>query len=279
LEISKTRNIGQNNKKRPVYMIDTILFDLDDTLIVEYQSADDSFIETLNLIETQINMNEFIKTIRRQARELWYKLPTIDYCLKVGISSWEALWADFTGENEYLKQLNHLAANYRFETWNKTLLKFNINNPDMAFKLSNEFKRIRNSKHHLYPDTLEVLKILKPCYKLGLITNGAPDLQWKKINGSNLKHYFDCIVISGEYGYGKPDPRLFYAAINGLKAGKSNTIMIGDSLDSDIKGAKDFGLKAIWINRNNDSGEIKPDYQIDNLLKIKDILNISFTAG
>ena len=259
-------------------MIDTVLFDLDDTLVVEYRSADEAFIETINLIEHRIHKDEFIKAIRYQAREQWYKLPTIDYCLKVGISSWEALWADFTGEQENLKQLKSLADTYRFETWNETLHRFNINNSEVAFKLGNEFKRIRNSKHVLYPDTLDILNFLKPVYKLGLISNGAPDLQWKKINGSNLKHYFDCIVISGEHGYGKPDARLFSAAMNGLKAAKSRTIMIGDSLESDIKGAKNFGLKTIWINRNNHpTCDLKPDYEIDYLLKIKDILSESLT--
>ncbi len=254
-------------------MINSILFDLDDTLIVELKSAEESFIETVSQIDYDIDTGEFLKCIREQAKELWYKLPTIDYCLKIGISSWEALWADFTGNDDHFKKLQDLAEYYRFETWNKTLIKLNINNPDIAFKLSNDFKRIRNTKHELYPDAKETLDILKQHYKLGLITNGAPDLQWKKIHGGNIENYFDCIAISGEYGYGKPDARLFQAVLDGLKAEKRNSIMVGNNLNSDIKGAQDIGIKTIWINRiNGDSGNIRPDYTVDSLKRIYGII-------
>jgi|GEM_PF-6869847 len=49
--------------------IDTILFDLDDTLIVELKSAEESFAETIRQIDSQINVDEFVKTIRKQAKE------------------------------------------------------------------------------------------------------------------------------------------------------------------------------------------------------------------
>lgn len=260
--------------------MDTVLFDLDDTLIVEWKSAEESFIETIGQIDHKIDIDEFIKTIRGQAKELWYKLPTIDFCLKIGISSWEALWAEFDGNDNHYKILRDLSPNYRFETWNQTLIKFNINNPDIANKLSLEFKKIRDTKHKLFPETKDTLDKLKSLVKLGIITNGAPDLQWKKINGGNLKHFFDCITISGEHGYAKPDKRLFDIAMDGLKAKKSSAIMVGDSLNSDIRGAQDFGIKTIWINRNNNKFEnIKPDYEIANLTEIIKIITTPPNTG
>jgi len=253
--------------------METILFDLDDTLIVELESAQESFIETIAQLDPQIDKNEFLSAIRKQAKENWYKLPTIDYCLKIGISSWEALWADFTGESEELKELRNLSGKYRFETWHQSLIKFNIDNFDIAEKLSLDFKRIRNTKHRLFPETKDTLDKLKRNYKLGLITNGTPDLQWKKINGGNLKQYFDHIAISGEHGYAKPDKRLFDLIIKALKSEKANVIMVGNSLIKDIKGAQDYGLKTIWINRNKDkAGDMKPDYEITDLTEISEIL-------
>jgi putative hydrolase of the HAD superfamily len=157
--------------------MDTILFDLDDTLIIEWESAEESFIETIVQLDQNIDKDGFLRTIRKQARDNWYKLPTIDYCLKIGISSWEGLWADFTGESEELKDLRNLSAKYRFETWHQTLINFNINDPEIAEKLSLDFKRIRHTKHRLFYETIDTLDKLKKTYKLGLITNGAPDLQ------------------------------------------------------------------------------------------------------
>jgi putative hydrolase of the HAD superfamily len=253
--------------------INTILFDLDDTLIMERQSADDSFIETIRLAKLQINEDDFLQVIRNQARELWYQLPTIDFCLNIGLSSWAALWADFTGDEEIFVKLRELSPDYRFETWNLTLMKFNIKQPGVAEMLSREFIRIRRSKHILFPETIDTLNQLKGRFKFGLITNGTPDLQWKKIEGGNLKKYFDCITIAGEYGFAKPDSRLFEAVISGLKSSKKNAVMVGDSLNSDIAGARNYGLKTIWVNRTGRiAEEIKPDYEINNLTELFKII-------
>jgi putative hydrolase of the HAD superfamily len=260
--------------------IETLLFDLDDTLIIEYSSIDDSFAETIRQIENNIDRNAFIKSIRDQAQELWAQLPAYDYCRKIGISSWDALWVDFTEDIEPVRQLNDLSGWFRFETWHRTLNQFNIHDRNIAIRLSNEFKKIRSSRHHLYPETLEILNRLKGSYKLGLITNGAPDVQWKKIDGGHLKHYFDCIIISGYYGLRKPDERLFHAAMTALKGNTAHSIMIGNSLNSDIKGANKSGIKTIWINRNKiKMTDIKPDYEIDNLLNIEQILKIENEVG
>jgi FMN phosphatase YigB (HAD superfamily) len=111
---------------RVLEKIDTILFDLDDTLIVEYQSAEDSFVETIKLLDSPIDTGDFLQTIRKQAREEWYKMPTIDYSKRIGISSWEALWADFTGDHEQLKKLRELVPGYRLRSWHQTLIHFGI---------------------------------------------------------------------------------------------------------------------------------------------------------
>jgi len=261
-------------------VFDTILFDLDDTLIVEWESAEKSFIETLEQSDIQVDKTEFLKVIRKQAKENWYKLPTIDYCLKIGISSREALWADFSGEDFQYVELRKLSGAYRFDTWSQALMMFNINNSKIAERLSSEYKRIRNSKHILFPETIEILQKLKGKFKLGLITNGAPDLQWKKINGGNLKHYFDFIAVSGEQGYAKPDSRFFDIVVNALVSTSERTIMIGDNLRTDIKGGLDYGLKTIWINRSGiKNNDIKPDYEITNLLELISILKMDYLSS
>jgi putative hydrolase of the HAD superfamily len=153
------------------------------------------------------------------------------------------------------------------------LRAFNISDMTTAEKLSRLYIKIRNSKHILFPETLDTLTLLKPDYDLGLITNGAPDLQWKKIKGGGLTSYFKCVVISGEYGIGKPDERLFLLAIKKLKTKKKNVLMVGDSLRSDIKGAAAAGIKTVWINRERKKVTgIQPDFEIDNMLKLHRVL-------
>jgi putative hydrolase of the HAD superfamily len=260
--------------------MDTILFDLDDTLILELKSAEDSFIETISLLNPSIDREEFVKTITLAAREQWHQLPTIDYCRKIGISSREGLWAEFNGDHEQIRLLHELIAEYRLKTWRQALSVFKINDLEIAEKLSLEFIRIRNSKHILFPEAIPVLDKLRSSYKLGLITNGDTELQWKKIDGGGLRKYFNVIVVSGEYGFAKPDTRLFEAALKGLKSEKSDAVMVGDRLNTDIKGARENGLMTVWVNRESEANrgaketpEILPDFEISDLSQVHDILN------
>ncbi len=251
--------------------VNAILFDLDDTLIVELDSARASFIETIQSLDSGIDKEEFVKVIREEARKLWYELPTIEYSLKIGISSWEALWADFDGEDENLRKLSQLASEYRISSWANALARFGFRDMQLAEKMSETFKKLRNTKHILYPETLTCLNELKPFCRLGLVTNGAPDLQWKKINGGNLKSFFNTIVISGEHGFAKPDTRLFMRTLRVMDTKPENAIMVGDNLKTDIKGAKETGIHTVWINREGKTYEdqlVQPDFEIDNLLQI-----------
>jgi putative hydrolase of the HAD superfamily len=249
--------------------IKTILFDLDDTLIVERKSAEESFRETIASTKIKLDYDLFAESIFKTAKEEWYKLPTIDFCLRIGISSWEGLWGDFTGEGIYFSHLRQLAAKYRFDVWNNHLKKFGIEDEKLALQLGEDFKRIRNTKHVLFEETIEILNQLKNRYQLGLITNGAPDIQWKKINGGRLASIFETIIISGEHGFAKPDSRLFEIALKRLNTVKESTVMIGDSLEKDIQGAHDFGLKTIWVNRKGITDEFTTsDYEVSDLSQL-----------
>ena len=73
--------------------------------------------------------------------------------------------------------------------------------------------------------------------KIGMITNGASDIQRAKIAGSGLAGYFDTILVSGEEGFGKPKPEIFRLAIDRLDVDEASAVMIGDSLARDIAGA------------------------------------------
>lgn len=138
--------------------MNAIILDLDDTLILEWQSARDAFAETIHSFKTEINKDIFIETIREEAKNLWYGLPTIEYCLKIRVSSWEALWADFEGNDENIQQFRQLSGEYRQNVWHNALKKFNISDPHIAYELAEKFKNIRNLKHALFPDTILCLE-------------------------------------------------------------------------------------------------------------------------
>ena len=252
---------------------EVLLFDLDDTLMIEEASAEAAFNEVSKYAYEKygVNPGKFHESIRKNARKLWHELPAHPFCQKIGISSWEGLWANFTGDHEMLQLLASYKDYYQFESWNNSLLEFNIDNKDFAVKLSEMFRQERRKRHITFPETHRVLEDLSSEYQLGLITNGAPDLQWEKINGGRLNKYFNHIIISGEVNIGKPDKQIFEIALNKFGTGKERAIMIGDSIDTDIAGARASRIKSVWLKRNNNTQyeyTTEPDYIIKNLKEL-----------
>lgn len=83
----------------------------------------------------------------------------------------------------------------------------------------------------------------------GVITNGAPDAQRAKLEALGLKDRVDVVVISGELGIPKPDPRIFDRALALAGVGPDEAAHVGDSLRTDVAGADGAGLVGVWINR------------------------------
>ena len=98
-----------------------------------------------------------------------------------------------------------------------------------------------------FPGALHVLQqIHQTKTRLGLVTNGASDKQRAKINRHNLAAIFDCIVVEGEFGCGKPDARVFRHALKQLDTTPADAWMVGDNLLHDIAPAQALGMKGIW---------------------------------
>ena len=256
--------------------IRSILFDLDDTLVVEGAAAEAAFLATCECAYEKhgIDPEALHQAVRYHARELWRASETITYCRAIGISSWEGLWTRFLGNGPNLKRLRAWAPTYRREAWFRALADHDVSDVSFAEQLSNIFISERRARHIRFPDVEDTLTNLRGVYRLALVTNGAPDLQRAKIQGTNLARFFDKILISGEVGIGKPDCRLFKLALEALAALPSETVMIGDSLTRDILGAQHAGLKGIWINRLGDEADspVVPDAQITNLYQIRGLL-------
>jgi putative hydrolase of the HAD superfamily len=254
-----------------------VIFDLDDTLLVEVESARKEFMACCNVVESRygIDSTRFYETIRSTSRELWRKSPARDYAISVAISSWEALWANFKGDHPKLSLLRKWAPFYRIKSWESSLNEFNIKDNNLASHLANLFMLERDKNHIVYPDVIPNLKSLKSKFKLGLITNGLPSHQRYKLSRTKLAQFFDVIVISGEYIARKPDPLIFSILIKKLGVYPEEAVIIGNSLNSDIKGGIQSKIKTIWMNRENNENksDIKPDFEISSLNDIERYLN------
>jgi putative hydrolase of the HAD superfamily len=96
----------------------------------------------------------------------------------------------------------------------------------------------------------ELLKLLKKYYKIGIITNNLKSEQQNKLQYLEFEKYIDVMITSEEARISKPDPNIFRLALKKLNVKPEETVMIGDSWEHDIMGAKAAGLKCIWLNHH-----------------------------
>ncbi|MBP1961805.1 putative hydrolase of the HAD superfamily [Paenibacillus aceris] len=255
-----------------------VLFDLDDTLLWDDRSVQEAFEATCAEAARQVTVNpeELEAAVRKEARALYESYEPFPFTKMIGINPFEGLWANFTqGENENFRKLEKLAPGYRTESWTRGLRALGIENPELGYKLGELFPAERRKRPFVYEETFRVLDTLKGSYKLLLLTNGSPDLQKEKLAGvPSITSYFDHIVISGEFGVGKPDVSIFQHALELLGIRAEEGIMIGDKLTTDILGSGRVGMRNIWINHHGlQSGdEIVPAFEVSRLQEILPII-------
>ncbi|CAK7017811.1 YjjG family noncanonical pyrimidine nucleotidase [Tissierella sp.] len=143
------------------------------------------------------------------------------------------------------------------------------------FEFAKSYMKSLSYGSFLYDDSMDLVESLHKDYRLIIITNGLSDVQDNRIRKSIIARYFADIVVSEEVQVSKPDSRIFEHALNNIKyTDKRKVLMVGDSLTSDIQGGINFGIDTCWFNPNKivNETEIKPTYEISNLMELKDIL-------
>lgn len=132
------------------------------------------------------------------------------------------------------------------------------------------------SKGHIFMEgAKELLDALFGNYRLYLASNGTAWVQERRLKSADLNRYFDGIFISQQMGYDKPDPRFFERAFATIPDfSKEETVMVGDSLTSDIKGGQGAGLYTLWFNPKGkvNHSEIQPDNTFTRLSDLPELL-------
>jgi len=212
----------------------------------------------------------------KNAEETLQELYVIHGLDKIGLSSADAFIETYTRNNHSLWAQYHvgkITKDYlreaRFRT---TFLDLGVKPELIPVGFEDEYVKLCPTKTNLFPDSHEVLTYLKGKYTMHLISNGFKESTEIKIAGSNISQYFDQIIISEAVGINKPDKAIFEHALKLAGAVKDESIMIGDSIEADIRGALNFGMDAIYFNP---AQLPKPDdvpAQINNLKELMDLL-------
>lgn len=124
-----------------------------------------------------------------------------------------------------------------------------IDDPALGEELADTFTTVREELVQPFPGSIETLQSLQARgIRMGLITNGRAEFQYAKLRRFDLARYFDFLLIEGEFGVGKPDPRVFQYGLECFGASPAQVWMIGDDLEYDIRPAHELGLGTVWVN-------------------------------
>jgi 2-haloacid dehalogenase len=130
----------------------------------------------------------------------------------------------------------------------------------------------------MVPGARDLLDALRRQVLLGLVTNGIGAVQRSRLAKSGVGEYFNAVVISDELGIQKPDPRIFAVALERLGATRNDrVIMVGDSLQSDIRGAIAAGIDSCWLNLRGKpaDADITPTYAVNTIPEVGAVLGVA----
>ncbi|KAI3362981.1 hypothetical protein L3Q82_011658 [Scortum barcoo] len=234
--------------------VKAILFDLDNTLIETSRAGEVAIQKTSELLKTSLALDDV--TISSICDKFKQKLLQESFDLSDGRSIDEV----------------------RVGHWEKSIQETvgSRSTPSLAGQCYYLWKNTRLEVLSLSPEICNLLRQLRSRYKLLLLTNGETQTQRQKVEAVGCEEFFDAMVIGGEHAEQKPFLSIFTLCFKMLEVEAQDCIMVGDSLDTDIQGGFNAGVRAtVWISSTGDSvpdASVKPDYTIPTVLDLPDIL-------
>ena len=225
-----------------------LFFDLDDTIWAFSQNARDTFEEVYQKYSFDRyfdSFNHYYTLYQQRNTELW-----IEY-----------------GEGKITKdELNRQRFFYPLQA-------VGVEDEALAEQFSKDFFAIIPTKSTLMPHAKEVLEYLAPKYNLYILSNGFQELQCHKMRSAGIDRFFKKIVLSDDIGILKPWPEIFHFALSATQSEVHDSLMIGDSWENDVIGAKGVGMHQVFYNvTGKEELPFQPTYHISNLKELMQIL-------
>lgn len=193
-----------------------------------------------------------------------------------GINDFELFYRNYLAHNEklweryrkgYIKQ-----EELRVKRMWLSLLDFKIADDQLSHAMSVQFLDLLPTRTILFPGTKEILTYLTDKgYILHLITNGFTKTQHSKLKHSGLDPFFKEVITSEGSNSLKPNKEIFEYALRKTRAKLPESIMIGDTPEVDILGAKNAGMDQVFVNHLRIIVEEQPTYTVHTLKELEDI--------
>lgn len=201
--------------------IEHVFFDLDHTLWDFDKNSEQTFEFILRKNKINVELEEFLKVY-----------------MPINLKYWRMFRNDEVSKEEL--RYGRLKESFDF-------LKLKIDDKTIHL-LSEDYIKFLPDNNYLLEGTMEILEYLQKKYKLHIITNGFEEVQQQKLKNSKIDSFFETVTTSEEVGVKKPHAQIFKAAFLKSKATEKNSIMVGDSIEADVLGAKNIGMEAIYFN-------------------------------
>ncbi|WP_291527967.1 YjjG family noncanonical pyrimidine nucleotidase [Bacteroides sp. UBA939] len=225
-----------------------LFFDLDDTLWAFSHNARDTFEEMYRKYEYDRYFRSF-----QHFYEL-YEQRNVE------------LWAEYTDGKVTKAELNRQRFLYPLEA-------VGVGDVALAKAFSDDFFEVIPTKSKLMSNVREVLEYLTHKYNLYILSNGFQELQLRKMRSSGIDHYFRKVVLSDDIGVLKPWPEIFHFALSATQSELKDSLMVGDSWDNDIAGARGVGMHQVFYNVTGRTVfPFQPTYQITDLKELFQLL-------
>ncbi len=125
-----------------------------------------------------------------------------------------------------------------------------------------------------------LLDSLRGRARLGIITNGFGELQQIRLQRAGLEDRFELMVVSELVGVAKPHPEIFRHALQQMGGPPpGRVLMVGDNLDTDIRGGMAVGLDTCWINWHGRAAHFAPTFEVNSLEQLRNLLEAGCARG
>ena len=162
-----------------------------------------------------------------------------------------------------------LVETIRRESLARTLAEVGHPSEDDAQRLFEVYNAARFAATRPFAGVPDLLDDLRGRYQLGVVSNGNTYPGRVGLGG-----IFSFVILAQDCGIAKPDPRIFELALKKCGRSAAQVVHVGDSLQSDVMGANECGIRSVWLNADgatNVSG-VMPDHEISDLRELLDIL-------
>lgn len=191
-----------------------------------------------------------------------------------GVDDFELFYRNYLGHNErlwdryrrgYIRQ-----DELRVKRMWLSLLDFKIADDELAKAMSAQFLELLPTRTILFPHAKEILYYLRnKNYELHLITNGFEKVQHSKLKNSGIDIFFGEVITSEGSNSLKPNKEIFDYALAKTGATVTSSIMLGDTLDVDIQGARNAGMDQVFVNHLGVDTDLKPTYTVNSLKELE----------